>query len=270
MKSVILTGILAMAAGVACLAWQAPAGKAPAGPQAKSQAELKAVQAMLQARDPESMIKTADDLLTKFADTQFKDAALAMEAEGYRSKTPPDLDNAQVFAQQALAANPVNIQANMLLGEILIQTTTVFAMDKEEKLTKAQKCLTAAQDALKTTVKPKKDMSDMDWDQFKKDTSATIHNDFGMLASVRRNWDAAATEFKAAIADSDQPAFEARLASTLRQEGKYADAIAICDKVLATPNLNSIIKNFVDGIKAAAVKASAPAAAPAPAPAPQK
>jgi tetratricopeptide (TPR) repeat protein len=278
MKSVILTGILAMAAGVACLAGQAPAAKAPAGPQAKSPAELKAVQAMLGAQDPDSMIKTADDLLTKFADTQFKDAALAMEAEGYRSKTPPDLDKAQVYADQALAVNPANIQANMLMGEILVQTTGTFALDKTEKLAKAEKCLTAALDALKTTAKPRQQMTDGDWDQFKKDTSATIHNDLGMVASVRRNWDAAATEFKAAIADSDQPAFEARLAATYRQAGKNAEAIAICDKILADPmgglppSAAAQIKSYVTNLKASAVKASAAAAtpAPAPAPAPQK
>ncbi len=268
MKNAILTGILAMAAGVACLAGQAPPAKAPAGPQAKSQAELKAVQAMLQAQDPETMIKTADDLLTKFTDTQFKDAALAIEGEGYRSKNPPDLDKAQVFAEQALAANPANIQANMLLGEILVQTTTVFALDREEKLTKAVKCLTAAQDTLKTTVKPKKDMSDMDWDQFKKETSATIHNDLGMVATVRRNWDVAATEFKAAFADSDQPTFEARLAATYLQAGKNAEAIALCDKILAEPmgsmppNAVAQIKNYATKLKASAVKASAPAPAP--------
>ena len=41
MKRIILTGILAMAAGIACLAGQAQSGKAPAQPQPKSQAELK-------------------------------------------------------------------------------------------------------------------------------------------------------------------------------------------------------------------------------------
>ncbi|MGA3094860.1 MAG: hypothetical protein ABSF25_00265 [Bryobacteraceae bacterium] len=268
MKRVILTGILAMAAGIACLAGQAPGGKPPAGPQAKSPAELKAVQALLAAQDPDSVIKTAEDLLTKYADTQFKDAALAMEADAYRSKDDPI--KAQVYADQALTANPANIQANMTMAELLIQSTNALTLDKTEKLAKAEKCLTTAQDTLKNTTKPKQQMSDMDWDEFKKDTSASIHNDLGMLASVRKNWDVAATEFKAAIADADQPAFEARLAATYRQAGKNAEALALCDKLLAdpmtglSPQAAGQIKSYVTNLKTSIT--SAKAAAPAPAP----
>ena len=265
MKRIILTGILAMAAGIACLAAQAQGGKAPAQPKAKSQDELKAVQALMQSQDPDSTIKAAEDLLTKYADTQFKEAALAMEAEAYRAKNPPDaLIKAQIFAEQALAINPANLQANMLLAEILIQTTPPQALNKEEQWAKAEKCLTAAQDTLKDLAKPNPQMSDLDWSGFKKETSAEIHNDFGMLAGVRKKWDVSITEFQAAIADSDQPAYEARLASTYQQAGKNAEAIALCDKILADPKLDARIKSFVDRVKAAATKATAATPAPAP------
>jgi tetratricopeptide (TPR) repeat protein len=264
MKRIILTGILAMAAGIACLAAQAQSGKTPTGPQAKSPAELKAVQAMMVARDPDAIIKAAEDLMTKYADTQFKEAALAIEAEGYRSKQPPDFEKAQVYAEQALAINPTNIQANTLIGEIIIQTTKPQALDKDAQYAKALKCLTAAQEQLKKTTKPNPQMTDMEWQQFQSETSASLHNDLGMLASVRKNWDLAATEFKAASADADQPAFQARLASVYQQSGKNADAIALCDKILATPNLNPMIKSFVDRVKALATPKPTAAAAPAP------
>ena len=130
MKRIILTGILAMAAGIACLAGQAQSGKAPAQPQPKSQAELKAIQAMMQAQDPDSIIKAAEDLLTGFADTQFKDVALEQEAEAYRSKVPPDPIKAQIFAERALEANPANFQANLAVAEIIIQNTPDRALDR--------------------------------------------------------------------------------------------------------------------------------------------
>jgi tetratricopeptide (TPR) repeat protein len=269
MKRTILAGILAMAAGIACLA-QAPAGKAPAQPKAKSQDELKAVQAMLTAQDPDSIIKAADDLQTRFADTQFKEAAEAMEAEAYHSKS--DNIKAQIYAEQALTLNPKNLQANMLVGEILVQTTAPLALNRDEEYAKAQKCLTAAQDELATTVKPNPKMTDADWDGFKKETSARLHNDVGMLASARKNWDVAITEFKAAIAEGDQPAYQARLASTYQQAGKNAEAIEICNKLLADPYTGvppaavTQIKAFVTRVKNAATRASAPASAPAPAP----
>jgi len=81
MKRMILTGTLALATGFSCLmAQQAPAqpaGQAPKGPAPKSQAEAQALQAVFQAANapdnPDGIIKAADDLLTKFADTDFKE-----------------------------------------------------------------------------------------------------------------------------------------------------------------------------------------------------
>jgi tetratricopeptide (TPR) repeat protein len=284
MKRTILAGILAMAAGIACLA-QAPAGKPPAPPKAKSQEEAKAIQAMMAAVGPDAIIKAADDLQTKFVDTQFKELALSAEANAYRSKGDPDsLIKAQIYGEQTLALNPANVDANMLIAEIIIQTTAARALDREEQLAKAQKCLTAAQDGLKNLTKPDSRMPDTDWASVKQENSARIHNDFGMLASTRKNWDVAITEFKAAIADGDQPTYQARLAATYLQAGRNAEAIALCDKVLADPFTGvpeaavAQIKKYVSTVKAQAVKAAAAKAAPAttppaaatPAPAPPK
>jgi tetratricopeptide (TPR) repeat protein len=264
MKRIILTGILAMAAGIACLAAQAQSGKAPAQPQAKSPEELKAVQAMFQTQDSDAIIKAAEDLLTKYADTQFKEAALVMESEAYRAKIPPDNIKAQIYAERALEVNPANLQSNMTIAEIIIQTTPAQALNKDEQIAKAQKHLVTAQDTLKNTTKPNPQMSDLDWADFRKETSASLHNDLGMLASLRKDWPAALTEFSAAIAEADQPAYQARLAATLQQAGKNAEAIALCDKILAAPQLNAMIKNFVASVKNNATRAAAAAAAPAP------
>jgi uncharacterized protein HemY len=100
----------------------------------------------------------------------------------------------------------------------------------------------------------------MDWGEFLKETSARIHNDLGMLATSRKDWPVAITEFNAAIADGDQPAYQARLASTLQQSGKNAEAIALCDKILADPKLNGSVKNFLNAVKASATRAAAAAA----------
>ena len=91
-----------------------------------------------------------------------------------------------------------------------------------------------------------------------------------MLASVRKNWDVAITEFQAAIADTDQPAFQARLALSYLQAGKSADSLALCDKILATPQLNPAIKSYVTSVRASAAAKVAPPAPATPAPAPQK
>ena len=112
-------------------------------------------------------------------------------------------------------------------------------------------------------------MSDMDWDKFKKETSATVHNDLGVVATVRRNWDAADHRIAGRLSPTaTEPTFEARLAATYLQAGKNAEAIALCDKLLAEPmgsmppNAVAQIKNYATKLKASAVKASAPAPAP--------
>jgi len=78
MKRMILTGALALVAGVSSLMAQSAPPKAPAP---KSKDELAALQALVNARsNPDATIKAAEELMTKFADTEFKDMALFSEA----------------------------------------------------------------------------------------------------------------------------------------------------------------------------------------------
>ena len=69
MKRMILTGALALVAGVSSLMAQSAPPKAPAP---KSKDELAALQALVNARsNPDATIQAAEDLMTKFADTDF-------------------------------------------------------------------------------------------------------------------------------------------------------------------------------------------------------
>ena len=54
-------------------------------------------------------IAAAENLITKFADTDFKEIALYIEADAYQQKGDPD--KAQIYAERALEANPKNFQA---------------------------------------------------------------------------------------------------------------------------------------------------------------
>src|SRR5215467_7162846 len=136
MKRMILTGVVALAAGVASLMAQA-GGKAP---QPKSKGELETLQAMFsaqQANNFDGVIKAADELVTKFADTDFKETALYMEADAYHMKK--DDTKAQIYAEQALQANPKSYQASIMLAEMIAKSTRESDLDREEKLGKAEK-----------------------------------------------------------------------------------------------------------------------------------
>ena len=110
--------------------------------------EAEAINAMFQsqAKSPDEQIAAADALLTKFADTAYKGFALELEAEAYQKKG----DNAKaiVYGEQALEADPKNYDADNLLANVLAATTRDTDLDKEEKLTKADKYAHDAMDAL--------------------------------------------------------------------------------------------------------------------------
>ena len=275
MKRMILTGALALAAGVSSLMAQAAPPKAPAP---KSKDELAAVQALFTAtrNGPDATIKAAEDLLTKFADTDFKDVALFSEAQAYQQKR--DAGKAQVYAERALEANPRNFQATLMLAELLAQNTRENDLDKEEKLGRSEKYANETIQLVKAAAKPNPQIPDQQWEDAKKDLTAEAHNALGLAALVRKKYDVAAAEFKTAADGSStpEPTFLVREASALQLGGKNDEAIAICDKVMADSSILAQIRQVSQAIRATAIKAggknttppAAPAAPAAPAPPP--
>ena len=69
-------------------------------PKPKSQKEVDAIMAMQNAPDPDSRIKAAKELITKFADTEFKPFALQIIVQSYQQKG--DAENLIVAAEQFL------------------------------------------------------------------------------------------------------------------------------------------------------------------------
>jgi tetratricopeptide (TPR) repeat protein len=224
-------------------------------PAIKSQKELDAVKAMFAAAQasPDQTIAAAENVITGFADTDFKELALFFEARAYQQKG--DLVKAQVYAERVLEVNPKNYQATLLLGEVLAQTTRENDLDKEEKLTKADKELKDTIENLKTAAKPNPQMTDKDWDDARKQMTAEAHSALGLVAMTRKKNDAAIAEFKTASELDPQPAYLVRQATALQASGKNDDAIALCDKVLADPQLHPQIKQVAQGVRATAIKA---------------
>ena len=263
MKRMILAGIVALAAGAGLQAQQppAPAQKkdAPAaqkGPAPKSQGELTAVQALFTAannHDPDATIKAAEDLLSKYSDTDFKEIALYTEATAYQQKG--DWVKAEIYANRVLELNPKNIQATLMVGELIATHTRENDLDRVEKLTKAEKYLNETIANAKTMEKPNPQITDAQWEENRKYIIAEAQNDLGMAALTRKNYALAATQFKAAADADPQPTYQVRLASALQSEGKNDEALAIVDKLLADPALHPAIKQVATQVKTAATQA---------------
>lgn len=262
MKRLTLAAALLAAGAVGLLAQPTtpkPAQAAPAakGPAPKSPDELKALQAWqaaLQAGDADGIIKAVDDALVRFPSTDFKSTLLETEAEAYKQKT--DWVKAQIYAGMALAADPQAFQAALMLADIPAKHTGEHDLDKEESLAKAEKYAHQAIEIVKAAPKPQQ-LSDQQWADYQKQVAAQAQDDLGLISVDRKAWDTAVEAFKAAIALVGEPAFKVHLANALVLGGKPDEAIAVCDQILAEPDLHPQIGAAARSIKANATVAKA-------------
>jgi len=209
------------------------AGTLAMGQKVKSKAEGEAVNAVLTATTPDQRIAAADNLLSKYKDTQFKSIALQMAGEAYGQKG--DGPNAIVYGDRAIEADPKNFQALLLVSSQLARMTKEFDLDKDEKLKRATKLANDAVTAISGAEKPNPQLTDDQWAGIKKDLTSEAHETLGMIATVDKKWGPAITEYKTAIDVSSSPAYTAmvRLMSVYNNDKKYDDATALADKLIA-------------------------------------
>jgi len=210
----------------------------------KSKKEIEAIQAVQKATTPDERIAAVDNLVTKFADTEFKSWALNMAADAEQRKG--DGIKAVAYAQNALDADPKDYQAMLLISGELARGTRENDLDKDEKLAKAEKLANDAIPIVNAAVKPNPQITDDQWTAFKKDQVSEAHEYLGMIATVRKKNDLAVTELKTAVdgAGTPDPVMMARLAAAYNVAGKPDDAIATANKVLAMPDLSDPVKKF--------------------------
>lgn len=222
-------------------------GQAKPAPKV-SKAEGAAINAMLQAQDPDSRIKAADELITKFADTSYKSLALYLEAESYLMKN--DSDKAIVFGEQAVEADAKNYQALVLLAKTYASTTHMNDLDKADKLAKIDKYAKDALPAVEAAPKPNPQLSDAEWEAAKKDYTGQVYMSMGMASVLSGKFpDARANFDKMAAMDSD-PTDLIRAARSLMDAKRWAEANDYLDKALAAPNANEQIKKIAAADKA--------------------
>ena len=226
-------------------------------PKPKSQKEQEAVMAIFNAADPAARITAADNLLLKFADTEFKVVALQIAAASAQELN--DYEKMTIYAERTLEADHKNYASMLMLATGLAQRTREHDLDKEEKLGKADKFAKDALEVLKTAPKPRPDISDEQWEGAKKDFASQAYESMGLVAMVRKKYDDAVAQFTKSIetASTQDPATSVRLGSAYNNLGKYDEAIAVLDKVMADPQLHPTIRQFASQEKLKAVSAKA-------------
>ncbi len=246
----------ALSAGAAFA--QAPAATPPPVKKGNglSPKEAEAINAMFQsqAKSPDEQIAASEALLTKFADTAYKAFALELEAEAYQKKG----DNAKaiVYGEQALMADPKNYDADNLLANVLAATTRDTDLDKEEKLTKADKYAHDAMAALEAG-KPAlfAKATDDAWAKTKAGASEQAWQALGLIALDRKKTDDAIADFQKGLEALPDPLLMIRLGRAYYTEKKYDDAITWDQKVMDDADAAAQIKSFAQADKARATMA---------------
>jgi tetratricopeptide (TPR) repeat protein len=248
-----LTGFAALAFGLSPLWAQ----------KVKSQKEQQAILAVQMAKDPDDRIKAIENVLTNFADTEFKVALLQMAVQSEEQKN----DYAQIvfYGERLLKEDPKNAFALVTLASETARHTRENDLDKDEQLAKVDKWAKDGIEAAKVMPKIRPDVADADWEGVRKDMEAQGYVALAMAEVLRKNYDGAVTNYKQslAIGSSANPATLVRLAQAYMSMGKLDDANFTLDKAINTPDVPAQIKTIAENLKAevAKHKAAAPPAA---------
>ena len=232
-----------------------------AQPKPKSQKEQEALIAIQNAPDPDARIAAIENLLTKFADTEYKVLVLQMAAASAQQKN--DVEKMVIYSERTLEADPKSYPAMLMIAQALSTRTREFDLDKEEKLTKADKYAKEAIELVKTATKPRPDIPDAEWENIKKSYTAQGYEALGLSAMVRKKFDVAATNFQAAIDASPDASTMVRLAAAYNQSGQPDQAITVLDKINTLPEVHPAVKSAAAQERNTAVKLKGGAAKPA-------
>jgi tetratricopeptide (TPR) repeat protein len=225
--------------------------------KAKSQKEVDALMAIQNATDADGRIAAIENLLTKFADTEFKVVVLEMAAETARIKG--DADQTIIYSERTLEADKNNIAAMTMLAKTIAERTREFDLDKEEKLTRAEGYAKRVIEMGPTVKKTNAMITDEQWAGRVKDLVSQAHEALAAGALARKKSDVAIAEYKLAIesAATPDPTTMIRLGIAYNQAQKYDEAIAVLDKAIASSD-NAQVKQVAgqEKVKAATAKAA--------------
>ncbi len=205
----------------------------------KSQKEVDALMAIQNAQNPDERMKKAEDFVKNFADSDFRARVLLVAADTARQKG--DSAKLEFYMEKALELDPKCYACLTILAGDIAQHTREFDLDKEEKLARAEKYTKTALEIL-GGAKPLASLPDAQWESDKKNVGSQAHENLGIIAAVRKKHDVAIAEFKLSIEAAPEQSTMVRLAQAYNSAGKPDEALAVLNPLLATPDLNPVVK----------------------------
>jgi hypothetical protein len=214
----------------------------------KSPKELVALRAVQDAQTPDQQLQAIENVLTNFADTEFKVMLLetAMQIEQRKD------DYAQVlfYGQRLLDADPKGAFAWVTMASETARHTRMFDLDKEQKLAKADQYAKTGLEAAKVMPKPS-GVADDQWEAAKKDFEAQAYEAMGQAAMLRQKYEEAIADYKQSISVAATPnaVTWTRLGQAYENIARLDDASDAFDKALAVPNISPAVKSVAQAKK---------------------
>lgn len=235
--------------------------------KAKSKKEAEAIMAVQNAQTPDARIQAIENVLEKYADTEFKIPLLQMAVQSEQQKN--DYAQTVFYADRLLKADPNNAFALVTLASETARHTREYDLNKDEQLAKVDKWAKQGIEAAKVMPKPRTDIADADWEGARKDMEAQAYVALGLADNVRKNYPAAVTDYKEALTteSTPNPATMVRLAQVYMETGKLDDATFTLDKAINSPNVPEQVKTIAQNLKNDVMRRKAAASAHAATPA---
>jgi tetratricopeptide (TPR) repeat protein len=223
----------------------------------KSQKEQDAVMAIQNAADANARLAAIENLLTKFADTEFKPIVLEMAIDAARSKN--DSDQTILYCERLLEADGGSLSGLSTLAKVIADTTRENDLDKEEKLKRATELANKAISSAPNAKNPAPALIPAEqWTVRAKDLASMAHEALAAVAMVRKKHEDAIAEYKLALdTPNPDPATMIRLGMVYSQLRRHDEALAILDKAIASTD-NPQIKQIAgqEKVKVATAKAA--------------
>jgi tetratricopeptide (TPR) repeat protein len=226
----------------------------------KTKKEAQAIMAVQQATTPDARIQAIENVLDKFADTEYKPMLLQMAIQTEQQKG--DYAQTVFYCQRLLKVDPKNAYALVTLAGETARHTRANDLDKDEQLAKIQKWANDGIEAAKTMPKLRPDISDADWTNVQKDFQAQGYIALGMADVLKKDYTAATDDYKKSLAveATPNPATLVRLAQAYMDDGKYENADFTLDKAIAMPNAPAQVKSIAQAMKGDVARRKAAAA----------
>ena len=208
-------------------------------PRPKSGKELEALRAVQDARTPDQQLQAIENVLTNFADTEFK--VMLLETAMQIEQRKDDFAQVLFYGERLLSADPKGAFALVTMASETARHTRQFDLDKEQKLAKVDQLAKAGLDAAKV----------MQSDGAKRDFESQAYEAMGQAAVLRQKYDEAIADYKQSISVAATPnaVLWTRLGQAYEDSGKLDDASDAFDKAVATPNISPQVKSVAQAKK---------------------